>query len=302
MNGCEKMKKSYKGELILLFTSFIWGFAFVAQSKGMEHIGPFSFNVFRFLLGGITLFIFLLVRRFLTKKEERKPLISKNAWIGGSLIGVVLFIAASFQQYGIMFTSAGKAGFVTSLYMLLVPILSLVIKKKVPWVTWISIIIGLIGLFFLCVKKGEQINKGDMLVLVCAFVFAIHILIVDHFSPKCDGVEMSFVQFIVATSLSLIPMLWRETISFDSVIDAKWSILYAGILSCALAYTTQIIGQKHTNPSVASLIMSLESVFAVLGGMLLLDEFLKIREWIGCILILGAVILSQIKSINKQMD
>lgn len=293
------MKKSIKGELILLFTAFIWGFAFVAQSKGMEHIGPFSFNVFRFLLGGITLFIFLLIRYFLTKKEERKPIITKDSLIGGSIIGVLLFVAASFQQYGILFTSAGKAGFVTALYMLIVPIFSLILRKKVPWITWLSIIIGIVGLFLLCVKKGEHINKGDIMVLVCAFIFAMHIMCVDHFSQKCDGVQLSFVQFIVATSLSIIPMLIKEEVYIDSVIDAKWSILYAGVLSCAVAYTTQIIGQKHTNPSVASLIMSLESVFAVLGGMLLLDEFLSYREWIGCFLIFVAVVLSQIKFKKK---
>ena len=293
------MKKAFKGELILLFTALVWGFAFVAQSKGMEHIGPFSFNVFRFLLGGISIFIFLLVRWFLTNKEERKPLLTKQSIIGGTIIGILLFIAASFQQYGIMFTSAGKAGFVTALYMLVVPLLSLFLKKKVPWITWISIILGVIGLFFLCIKKGEHINKGDLLVLVCAFVFAIHIMCVDHFSQKCDGVQLSFVQFIVATLLSLIPMLINEKVDFSSVVDAKWSILYAGILSCAVAYTTQIIGQKYTNPSIASLIMSLESVFAVIGGMLLLDEFLDLREWFGCILILIAVILSQIKLKKK---
>lgn len=293
------MKIKCKGEILLLITAFIWGFAFVAQSKGMEHIGPFSFNVFRFLLGSITLFVYLVVRYLSSKKENRKPLFTKTSLIGGLCCGIFLFIAASLQQYGIQYTSAGKAGFVTALYMLFVPIISLFLKKKVPWNTWISIIIGLIGLYFLCIKKGFSISSGDIYIFACAFIFAFHILCVDYFSQKADGIQMSCIQFGVATFLSLIPMLWKENIAFESIMNAKWSILYAGVLSCAIAYTLQILGQKSTNPSIASLLMSLESVFAVIGGMIILDEVLSFKEWIGCILIFIAVVFSQIK-IKKQ--
>ncbi len=289
------MKIKCKGEILLLITAFVWGFAFVAQSKGMEYIGPFSFNVFRFFLGALTLFVYLVVRFLVNKKKNRKPLFTKYSLIGGICCGFFLFVAASLQQYGIQYTSAGKAGFITALYILFVPILSLFLKKKVPWNTWISIVIGLVGLYFLCIKKGSSISSGDIYVFICSFIFAFHILCVDYFAQKADSIQMSCVQFGTAAFLSLILMIWKENITFENIIDAKWSILYAGVLSCALAYTLQILGQRSTNPSVASLLMSLESVFAVIGGMIILDEVLKFREWIGCILIFIAVVFSQLK-------
>lgn len=283
-----------KGEVILLITALIWGFAFVAQSSGMEHIGPFTFNVVRFFLGLTSLFIVLLIK----KRKSGKPLFSKTSLIGGSICGIFIFIATSFQQYGIQFTSVGKTGFITSLYMLIVPLFSLFLKKKIPLNTWISLIIGVIGLYFLCINQNFKIAKGDIFIFICAIGFAFQIMFVDYFSPKVDSIEISCVQFGVATLLSIVPMVACEKVVLSNILDAKWSLLYAGILSCAIAYTTQIYGQKHVNPSIASLLMSLESVFAVLGGMLILDETLSSRELIGCILIFIAVLLSQLKLQN----
>ncbi len=312
-------KQQIRNSFLLLLAACVWGVAFVAQSVAMDHVGPFTFSCARFLLGGAVLLpvigIFSLFRKnksvntvtqvdsgstsdtsgtvstsnSLTFWKRNKTLI-----IGGVCCGIALCIANNFQQVGIVTTSAGKAGFITAFYIVFVPILSLFFGKKSRLVIWISVALALGGLYLLCVTESFSINRGDIYIMICALVFSVHILIVDHFSPLVDGVKLSCIQFFVAGILSAIPMLLFEDPSFAQLQAASVSILYAGIMSCGVAYTLQVVGQKNMNPTIASLILSLESVVSVLAGWLILDQALSAREIIGCVLMFGAIILAQL--------
>lgn len=294
------MSKKMRGNLILLLTALIWGTAFVAQSAGMEHVQPFTYNGVRTLIGGLVLIpvIFLFDR---LKPADQRPSpdeqkeIRRNSLIGGAACGVVLCVASSFQQFGISMTTAGKAGFITALYIVIVPLLGIFIKKKIPKITWLCVGIAVVGFYLLCVKEGFSVSAGDLLVLCCAFFFSIHIMVIDHFNGKqVDGVRMSCIQFLVAGLISLVLMLVFEQPSLENLWAAKGSILYAGVLSCGVAYTLQILGQRDTEPTTATLILSLESVFAALSGWALLHETLSFKELAGCALVFAAVILAQI--------
>ena len=293
-------KMSIKSAGLLALTAFIWGVAFVAQSAGMDYIGPFTFSCIRSLMGGIVLIPCI---RFLDKfneknavpskkpqtKEEKKTLLT-----GGLACGLALCVASNLQQFGIQYTTAGKAGFITALYIVLVPIFGLFLKKKVSAKIWVSVAIAVAGLYFLCITGDLNINAGDFYVFLCAIVFTIHIMIIDHFAPMVDGVRMSCIQFFVTGILSAIPMFLFESPDINAVINALIPLLYAGILSSGVAYTLQIVGQKDADPTMASLILSLESVFSVLAGWILLKEVLTARETMGCILMFAAIILSQL--------
>lgn len=305
--------KTTGNSFLLLLTAFIWGVAFVAQSKGGDEIGPFTFNCLRFLIGGIVL---LPVTKLLDKlgysgkkpasKKDKKTLLK-----GGLMCGIILCVSSSFQQLGLSKgCPVGKAGFLTACYIILVPILGLFLKKKCSAKIWISIMMTVVGLYLLCMNGAFSLRPEDGLVLICAFCFACHILAVDHFSPLVDGVRLSCIQFFTAGCICAIPMIMVEmkpfsgnfmiwSVAFTSL-QAWIPLLYAGILSCGVAYTLQIIGQDGVNPAVASLLMSLESVFSVLAGFLLLHQKLSLRELAGCAFIFVAVILAQLPSQRKK--
>lgn len=287
------MSKKLASNLMLLLTAAIWGSAFVAQSMGMDFIEPFTFNGIRNIVGGLAL---LPVLFFMRKKSGVKPAagVTRQTWIGGLWCGVVLFIASSFQQFGLVEADAGKAGFITALYIVIVPICGLFFKKLVRPIVWLAVAIAAAGLYLLCIKQGASIERGDFLVLCCAFLFSAHILVIDHFSPKADGVMMSCIQFFVAGVLSLVCMALFESPTVPNILACWGPILYAGILSSGVGYTLQIVAQKNTSPTIASLLMSLESVFAAIAGWLILGESFSAREMIGVALMFGAIILAQL--------
>lgn len=309
------MSSKLKNDFMLFLAALIWGASFVAQRAGMEYIGPFTFNGIRCFVGALVLIPVILLlngRRNKARLEDSSVLRSegdstvlaeddirqrrKTLLKGGISCGVVLFIASSLQQVGMVYTTAGKGGFITALYIVLVPILGLFLGRKVRPILWFCVALATVGLYLLCVKEGFSIGQGDLLVLFCAFAYALHILVIDYFSPKVDGVKMSAIQFFVCGIISVPFMAVLETIDWSNVLDCWLPILYAGIMSCGIAYTLQIIAQKNTEPTVASLILSLESMFALLAGMLLLNEKISLRESIGCIIMFAAIILAQLPS------
>ncbi len=288
-------KSSLRSSLLLLLTAIIWGVAFVAQSVGMEYVGPFTFSCTRCLLGGIVLIpcIFFL-DRIKSKEADKKN--QSVLWAGGICCGLALFAASNLQQFGIQYTTVGKSGFITAMYIVIVPILGNFLGRKVSTGVGISVILAVIGLYLLCITEGFTLGLGDLLVLLSAFVFAVHILVIDHFSPLVDGVRMSCIQFFVCGILSGIAMLIFEHPSVSAVAAAWLPIAYAGILSCGVAYTLQIVGQRDMDPTVASLILCLESVVSVLAGWVLLGQTLSPREGAGCVLMFAAIILAQLSS------
>lgn len=291
-----------KNTFLLLLTAFIWGVAFVAQSVGMDYVGPLTFNGSRFIIGAIFLIPCIAFLDKLKEKENQAagknitaaPQNKKVLITGGICCGIAIAAASTLQQYGIAYTTVGKAGFITALYIVIVPILGIFLKKKPRLIIWLSVLLALVGLYFLCMTDSLSFSKGDTLVLLCAFVFSLHIMIIDHFSPMVDGVRMSCIQFAVAGTLCGIPALIFEHPTFSSLIAAWAPILYAGILSCGVAYTLQIVAQKNYDPTVASLLLSLESVFSVLAGWVILHQALSPREIFGCVLVFIAIILVQL--------
>ena len=291
-----------KNTFLLLLTAFIWGVAFVAQSVGMDYVGPLTFNAVRFIIGAIFLIPCIAFLDKLKEKENQAagnntpaaPQTKKVLITGGICCGIAIAAASTLQQYGIAYTTVGKAGFITALYIVIVPILGIFLKKKPRLIIWFSVLLALVGLYFLCMTDSLSFSKGDTLVLLCAFVFSLHIMIIDHFSPMVDGVRMSCIQFAVAGILCGIPALIFEHPTFSSLIAAWAPVLYAGILSCGVAYTLQIVAQKNYDPTVASLLLSLESVFSVLAGWVILHQSLSPREIFGCVLVFIAIILVQL--------
>ena len=302
--------RQVRNSILLVLTAFIWGIAFVAQSEGGNAVGPFTFNGIRSLIGSIVLLpvIALLDRMKLTSKKPVTKAEKKTLLIGGLSCGVLLFLASSAQQLGIYLgTPAGKAGFLTACYILLVPVLGLFLKKKCGARVWVGIAITLVGLYLLCMSETLRLQRSDLLLLACALLFAVHILVIDYFSPLVDGVRMSCIQFLVCGILSLIPMFFSEIRVGADVWLAKltdpgaWlAILYAGVLSCGVAYTLQIVGQNGINPTVASMLLSLESVFSVLAGWIILKQSLGAKELLGCGLIFIAIILAQLPEKKKE--
>lgn len=288
---------------MLLLTAFIWGTAFVAQSVGMDHLGPFSFNGIRSLIGAVALLPCIWFLNRMNKDPEtdgsEKEKSGKDLITGGVACGVLLFTASSLQQAGIQYTTAGKAGFITAFYIVIVPVLGIFLHKKIQWKVWMAVLLALVGLYFLCITESFSVGKGDALVFLCALVFSVHILVIDHFSPKVDGVKVSCIQFFVSGILSLPFMFVLETPRLVAVAAAWMPLLYAGVLSCGVAYTLQILGQKNVNPAVASLILSMESCFSVLAGWIILGERLSFRESLGCILMFLAIILAQLPDKNN---
>lgn len=294
--------------LLLGLAAFIWGLAFVAQSVGMDYVDPFTFNACRFLIGGAALIpcIWFLNRRSRGQAEtageaEAAPRTErKTAVLGGICCGAALFVASSFQQFGVAETTVGKAGFITALYIVIVPILGIFLRKKVSWSVWFSVALATVGMYLLCMTEGLRISRGDLYVFLCAVCFSFHILIIDYVSPKADGVVISCVQFFTAGVLSAVMMVLFETPQVSSILAAGGPILYAGIMSCAVGYTLQVVAQKNTDPVLASLILSLESAFSLLAGWVLLGQGLTLKELGGCALMFGAIILAQIPVGKKE--
>lgn len=299
------MKQQIKSSLILLLTATIWGVAFVAQSVGMEYIGPFTFNAIRCVLGGLVLIpvILVLKKKKETGAENQEKEDKKTLWTGGIACGVILCIASNLQQFGIMEASVGKSGFFTALYIVMIPVIGIFIGKRPGIKLWFCVALAVVGMYLLCMKDGSfTIERADIMLLLCALAFSFHILVVDYFSPKVDGVKMSCIQFFVCGVLSAVGMLFTETPDISNIQAAWLPLLYAGLLSCGVGYTLQIIGQKGINPVIASLIMSLESVISALAGWVILGQVLLPKEILGCVLMFVAIIITQIPIGNKKTD
>lgn len=287
-----KRKKEWLGALLLLLTSFIWGLAFVAQSVGMDYVGPYTFNFSRFFVGAIVLIPFVAIN--VSKKKTVKKSNLKITLFGGIGCGIILCAASCLQQIGVLYTDAvGKAGFLTALYIIIVPILGFFFGKKSKALIWVSVLLATFGLYLICVKDGFVFDKADIILIACAFVFSLHIIFIDFVSPKTDGVVISCIQFAVAGVISLGIAVFTEKINIRDILSAYIPILYAGAMSCGVAYTLQIIGQKFIEPTKASLLMCLESVFATLGGFVILKERMSVKEFIGCGVVFAAIILAQ---------
>ena len=297
------MLKNFKGNLILLFTAVIWGSSFVAQSEGMDYVQPFTYNAIRMIIGGMTLVPVILCFKFFSRKSEKEKSVNiKTTLIGGALCGLALCAASAFQQVGLVSTTAGKSGFVTALYVIIVPILQLILGKNQPKKIWICVIFAIIGFYLLCINGDFTVSIGDLLTLACAFIFALHIIIFDRFLEKgADAMIMSCIQFWVTGIIMLVCMFMFETPNINDIFRARYTILYTGVLSCGVAYTLQIVGQRYTAPTVATLIMSLESVFAAISGWLILGEQLALKEFFGCVLVFTAVIIAQIDIPKKHI-
>ncbi len=289
--------KKIRANLMLLTAAFIWGMAFVAQSRGMESCGPFLFNGVRSILGGTVLLPVILCMDKASGKEKAD--IKWPLW-GGLCCGLVLFTASSLQQIGIIGAGAGKAGFITALYVILVPVLGIFLRKKTSLRAWLSVIVAIFGMYLLCMTESSfSLEKSDILLLLCALIFAVHIIVIDHFAPRSDCVRMACLQFFVAGILAIITACLTEEVRLSDIVAAGVPILYTGILSSGVAYTLQIVAQKDTDATSAALICSLESAFALLGGWMLLGESFTLRELLGCALTFGAILLSQISFTKK---
>ncbi|MBE6058938.1 MAG: DMT family transporter [Clostridium sulfidigenes] len=296
-------KTQLKANILLLLTAAIWGLAFVAQKVGAEHVGAFTYNGIRFALGSISLIPLIL---FLNKKKGENEETKNNdrdslklTVKAGIIAGCALFIATSLQQMGVMGTTAGKAGFITGLYMVIVPILGLFLKQKVNKSTWIGIVIAIIGLYLLSINEDFSISNGDLLVLIGSVGWAIHILLIDNFTKKIDPLKLSSIQFATCSILSLVMAIIFEDINMVGISGAMVSILYGGLLSVGVAYTLQVVAQKNAKPSHAAILLSMESVFGALGGAMFLGERIGTRGLVGCILIFIAIIISQLKPSEK---
>lgn len=290
--------KNLIGTLLLLLTAFIWGNAFVAQSDGMNYVGPMTFMSSRFLLGGAVL---IPVIFFIRKRPDSKTKSLgdfgyelKNTLFGGILCGVLLGIASALQQYGLIFTSVSKAGFITTLYVIFVPIFSVFMKKRLEINIWVAVILATAGLYLLCINKHAALSFGDVLVFASSIFYALQIMAVDRFVSKAEPVLLSAIQFLTVGFLSLVPALLFESPSFSSLLDALLPVAYAGIMSSGVAYTLQVFAQKFADPAVAAITMSFESVFAVLAAAVLLHERLSTKEIAGCAVMFLAIILAQL--------
>jgi drug/metabolite transporter (DMT)-like permease len=288
--------KVLKYDLIFLFAAAIWGFTFVAQRVGMEHVGPFTFIAVRFLVGSIFLSLVIFIVGHSRKRDVSKEanVNKKSFFLECGAAGVLLFLGASFQQYGLVYTTAGKAGFITGLYVVLVPIIGLLLGHRTGFGTWVGAVLAVSGLYLLCIKGRFEVDPGDMMVFVCAFFWAGHVLIIARLSRRYNALKVALFQYVVCCILGFIMALITEVIVFEKLLDALVPILYAGIMSTGIAFTLQVIGQRHAHPTHASILMSTEAVFAVLGGWLILGEIMSGRNFAGCVLMLIGMIISQI--------
>ena len=296
------MKQQTRGTVMLLLCAVIWGSSFVAQSEGMNYIGPFTMQATRYFLSGLVLLPVIYLRD--KKGVSARPAPGKAArrqLLCGVICGVILCTASLIQQYGIIYTTVGKSGFITTMYIILVPFLGIFVKLRVKLVNWVCAFLAVAGLYLLAGTKGlSNVNVGDWLTLLCAFFFAIHILFIDRACHDLDGVRLSCTQFFTASLVSVLPMLLLEKPSFSEICTAWLPIVYAGVMSGGVGYTLQILGQQKVAPTLASMILSLESVFAALFGWVLLHEALRAKELLGCAVIFAAIIIAQLPEKNAQ--
>lgn len=289
-----------------ILAAFIWGTAFVAQDLCADSIGAFAFNATRYFIAVLALLVVILISDKVKKNKptltaQEKKAANKQLWLGGLCCGAALAIASNFQQAGLVAgTDAGKAGFITALYVVLVPVFGLFFKRKVSLPTWIAVVLSVVALYLLCIKGDFSLAPGDLLVLVCAVCFAVHILVIDHFTAYCDGVKLSCLQFLFAGIISTICMFIFEDVDFAAILSCALPLLYVGIFSCGVGYTLQILAQKDSNPTVVTILLSLESVFAVIAGAIILKQQMTVREYIGCAIMFVAVILAQIQFPTRQ--
>ncbi|NLA14374.1 MAG: DMT family transporter, partial [Tissierellia bacterium] len=287
---------------ILLLTAAIWGFAFVAQRVGMGFLGAFTFNGIRFALGSISLLpvIYFFDKKFKSENSaERVDADIKTTIKSGVIAGCILYIAASLQQVGLIYTTAAKAGFITSLYIVLVPILGIFLKQKTHSTTWLGAITAAVGLYFLSINEGFTIEFGDLLQVIGALFWAVHIQVIDKFVKNVDAIKLSSTQFATCSVLSLITAFIFEDISMSGVVSAIVPLLYGGVMSAGVAYTLQAVGQRYAKPSHAAIALSMEAVFAAIGGILILNETMSLRGYLGCALMLAGMLISQAENIKK---
>jgi len=285
-------KMELKNGITLLLAALIWGIAFVAQSVGMDYMGPWTFNGVRFLMGAVVLLPFILFRK--RKKNLKKQYTLHDTLKGGLLCGLALTAATIIQQYGIMYTTVGKAGFITALYIVIVPLLGFFLNRKVPSIIWAGVFISATGLYLLSVKEGFSVSKGDILILICAFLFSVQILLIDKYAPKTNAIILSFIQFVTVGIICTAVCLTIEHPTLSELTKGLWPLLYTGILSTGVAYTLQIVGQKGMDPTISSLILCLESVVSVLAGWIILGQKLSTRELLGCFFVLTALVITQL--------
>ena len=289
-----------------ILAAFIWGTAFVAQDLCADSIGTFAFNATRYFVAVLALLVVIAISDRAKKNKpaltaEEKKAANKQLWLGGLCCGVALAIASNFQQAGLVAgTDAGKAGFITALYVVLVPVFGLFFKRKVSLPVWIAVACSVVALYLLCIKGDFSLAAGDLLILVCAVCFAIHILVIDHFTAYCDGVKLSCLQFLFAGIISAVCMFLFEDVDFAAIWSCILPLLYVGIFSCGVGYTLQILAQKDSNPTVVTILLSLESVFAVIAGAIILHQQMTAREYIGCVVMFVAVILAQVQFPEKK--
>ncbi len=293
-------KTALRSNLLLSLAAVIWGAAFVAQRMGTQYLGAFTFNGVRFALGGLSLVPLILYLDMRPGNGENKGWKSKELLISGFTVGLCLFAAASLQQIGMAETTAGKAAFITGLYIVLVPVLGIFLRNRTGITTWLGAIVAAAGLYFLCVNESFSISRGDLFEIAASFFWAVHILLIDRYSSKVDALKLSFLQFFVCSLLSLITALFTENITLVGLSQAGIPILYGGVLSVGVAYTLQVIGQKNAAPSHAAIILSMETVFAALSGYIILHEELSPRCMTGCVLMFTGMILSQLKGFSKE--
>lgn len=295
------MKKSSAGSSFLLFlTACIWGLAFVSQSKGMEYMQPFTFNGVRSIIGALSLVVYLVLTGKLAKGKFTRAQWIRNLQ-AGICCGLALTVASTLQQFGIKYTTVGKAGFITTLYIIFVPLAGVFLKKKVAKVVWIAAVMAAIGMYLLCMTESLVLNSGDIMVFLCAVVFAVHIMVVDYFAEDTDGTIVSCIQFLVCGIVcTACAFIWEQP-AVSQITEGMSALLYAGVMSCGVAYTLQIVGQKGVNPTVAALILSLESVVAAVSGWIAYevgflkeDQTLSGKQMLGCVIVFAAVILVQL--------
>lgn len=287
-----------RANALLMLTAAIWGFAFVAQRAGMQYVGAFIFNGVRFALGSISLIplIIFFDRRKSAEPKEGTP--QGSALVPGIIAGCILFLGASLQQIGLAYTTAGKAAFITGLYLVLVPLFGIFLKQRIGINTWFGVVLAVAGLYFLSINEDFSIAKGDFFEILGAFFWASHILVIDHFTKKVNALKLSFVQFAACSLLSIAVALIFEDISFGALHQALIPILYGGLFSVGIAYTLQVVAQRHAKPFHAAVIFSMETVFAAIGGALLLGEKMEHRGYLGCALMLSGMILTQVNNIR----
>lgn len=305
----EMQKTNIRNSGLLFLAACIWGVAFVSQQVGMDYMGPLTFNGVRSLLGAVTLLPLIACKGAAGRRKDRKEIREETKiqktdrkhgekWImyaaAGICCGLALAGGSSLQQMGLQYTSVGKAGFITTLYIIFVPVTGIFIGKRVQLQVWIGAAAAVVGLYMICVKESFSINKGDGLIFLCAVLFTIHILVIDYFSPKIDGVILSFLQFLVCGILCTIAAFVWETPQLSQVKEGIVPLLYAGVMSCGVGYTLQVIGQKNVNPTVAALILSMESVVSAVAGFVILGQELEPRELLGCLIVFAAVIFVQL--------